>query len=109
MRPLKNVREPYASMTRMQLVDEIDRYAQNYNRLDKRCTNQKRQIAILEKRLENPNICKHGNLACIECERRCVWCGDDGTMFERDGARVCENCAYEHDEEQKEYATDGIL
>lgn len=33
LKPLPNVSEPYASMTREQLVDEIDRFAQNYNAL----------------------------------------------------------------------------
>lgn len=40
---------------------------------------------------------KHGAEACIECEGRCVWCGDAGEMRDRDGQRVCENCAWQFD------------
>ena len=40
---------------------------------------------------------KHGAEGCIECEKRCVGCGDDGDMTERHGERVCENCAWAHD------------
>ncbi len=40
----------------------------------------------------------HGVERCIECENRCQWCGDDGDMTQRDGDRVCENCAWSLDE-----------
>jgi hypothetical protein len=39
---------------------------------------------------------KHGAEGCIECERRCIQCGDEG-FAERDGDRLCENCVYEFD------------
>lgn len=58
----------------------------------------RRKLTIAERRLENPDICKHGVLACIECEERCEDCGDDGTMAIRHGRRLCENCVYEHDQ-----------
>lgn len=45
---LVNVREPYASMTRKELVDEIDRYARNYNDLERSRDNYKREVIRLE-------------------------------------------------------------
>jgi len=41
---------------------------------------------------------KHGAEGCIECEKRCMWCGVDGDMTKRDGDRVCECCAYSYDQ-----------
>lgn len=40
---------------------------------------------------------KHGAMHCIECEKRCRWCGDDGEMVKREAARVCTNCAWAYD------------
>ena len=62
-----------------------------------------RRLEVLEKHAEDPErYCRlHGVEWCIDCEKRCEWCGDDGTMLERDGDRVCENCAFEHDEEAR--------
>lgn len=45
----------------------------------------------------------HGAEGCIECEKRCEWCGVDGDMEERDGERICEDCAYMDDEEKRIY------
>lgn len=41
----------------------------------------------------------HGSEGCVECEKRCEECGDDGQMFERDGDRLCENCTYDVDQD----------
>lgn len=43
---------------------------------------------------------KHGAEGCVECEKRCTWCGDDGDMKRREGVRVCENCAWDYDIER---------
>lgn len=56
------------------------------------------KIANLRLHIENPDRCtEHGSLRCIECEKRCESCGDDGTMSQRHGQRLCENCAWDHD------------
>lgn len=102
MKPLRNVREPYASMTRTELVDAIDRFARNYNRLERANKRLKRELAIAEKRIADPDVCKHGVLRCIECEKRCEWCGDDSDMQERAGQHVCVNCAFSYDQELEE-------
>jgi hypothetical protein len=56
---------------------------------------------------ENGTMCKHGIAwGCIECEKRCEWCGDDTPeMPTRDGARVCENCAWQYDQDEEERRT----
>lgn len=103
MKPLPNVREPYASMTRQQLVDHIDYMAKNYNQLERKLNAYKRKNALLEKRLGDPSICKHGIQSCIDCEKRCEVCGSDGDMeiLAKDGCgldkkRLCENCLWDH-------------
>lgn len=62
----------------------------------------KAEVARLKRHIANPDFCAaHGVQRCIECEKRCQWCGDDGDMVERAGVRVCENCDYEQEQEEQ--------
>lgn len=63
-----------------------------------------RRLEVLEKHAQDPErYCRlHGVEWCIDCEKRCEWCGDDGHMETREADRVCENCAYEYDRDQAE-------
>lgn len=67
--------------------------------LKKKLADTEKELAIANKRIENPNVCKHGSIGCIECEQRCECCGDDsGTMKVVHEQRLCENCQWDHDQ-----------
>ena len=57
------------------------------------------KLLAARREIANPRRCaRHGSQGCIDCEKRCECCGDNGSMGERHGQRLCENCVWDHDQ-----------